>query len=80
MARISIKALRDIEEGEELFVSYVRPSLGVRERRLELRSWGIPDCKCGRCIQEEEELGKGSALDSTVDSDLANEIKQAFTF
>ncbi len=80
VARISIKALRDIEEGEELCVSYVQPSLGVRERRLELKSWGLPDCKCDRCIQEEEELGQSSALDRTVDSDLANEIKQAFTF
>lgn len=80
MARISIKALRDIEEGEELFVSYVRPSLGVRERRLELKSWGIAECKCGRCIREDEELSKSTATDRIVDSDLANEIKQAFTF
>jgi len=80
VARVSIKALRDIEEGEEIFVSYVQPSLGVRERRQELKSWGIAECKCGRCIREDEELSKGSALDRTVDSDLANEIKQAFTF
>ena len=80
MARVSIKALRDIEEGEELFVSYVRPSLGVRERRVQLKSWGIAECKCGRCTQEDEELGKNSALDGTVDSDLVNEIRQAFTF
>jgi len=80
MARVSIKALRDIEEGEELFVSYVQPSLGVRERRRELKSWGIVECKCGRCIREAEELAKNPTVDRTVNDDLANEIRQAFTF
>ena len=77
VARVSIKALRDVEEGEELFVSYVRPSLGVRERRRELKSWGIAECKCSRCVREDGELAKNASL---VDSDLANEIRQAFTF
>ena len=80
VARVSIKVLRDIEEGEELFVSYVQPSLGVRDRRRELKSWGIAECKCGRCIREDEELAKNSTLDRTVDNDLANEIRQALTF
>jgi len=80
VARVSIKTLRDIEEGEELFVSYVLPSLGVRERRRELKSWGIVECKCGRCIREDEELAKRPTLDGTVDSDLADEIRRAFTF
>ena len=77
VARVSIKALRDIEEGEELFVTYVQPSLGVRERRQELKSWGIAECKCSRCVREDGELAKNASL---VDSDLANEIRQAFTF
>ena len=77
VARVSIKALRDIEEGEELLVTYVQPSLGVRERRRELKSWGIAECKCSRCIREDGELAKSA---SPVDSDLANEIRQAFTF
>lgn len=76
---MSIKALRDIEEGEELFVSYVRPSLGVRERRRELKSWGISECKCGRCMREDGELAKNPTLDGTVDGDLVNEIRQALT-
>ena len=77
VARVSIKALRDIDEGEELLVTYVQPSLGVRERRRELKSWGIAECKCSRCIREDGELATNA---SPVDSDLANEIRQAFTF
>jgi len=80
VARVSIKALRDVEEGEELFVTYVQPSLGVRERRRELKSWGIAECKCSRCVREDAELAKNASLDTIVNSDLVNEIRQAFTF
>ena len=49
---------RDIAVGEELVVTYVDPSLGVRERRSQLVAWGFGQCDCERCRVEEERQGK----------------------
>ncbi|KAN0120520.1 hypothetical protein V8E52_004347 [Russula decolorans] len=39
----------------ELVVTYVDPSLGVRERRSQLVAWGFGQCDCERCVKEERE-------------------------
>ena len=58
LSRITVIAKRDIEVGEELVVTYVDPSLGVRERRSQLVAWGFGQCDCERCRVEEERQGK----------------------
>ena len=69
LSRIAIVAKRDIAVGEELLVTYVDPSLSVRRRRLQLGAWGFGECICGRCMEEEKELGE-----KDVD-DLERELK-----
>ena len=58
LSRITVLAKRDIAVGEELVVTYVDPSLGVRERRSQLVAWGFGQCDCERCRVEEERQGK----------------------
>jgi len=60
--------------GEELLVTYVDPSLGVRQRRMQLGAWGFGECGCERCIEEAKELGETSKPSSDVD-DLERELK-----
>ena len=58
LSRITVIAKRDIAVGEELVVTYVDPSLGLRERRSQLVAWGVGQCDCERCRVEEERQGK----------------------
>ena len=55
LSRITVVAKRNIAAGEELVVTYVDPSLGVRERRSQLVAWGFGQCECERCVEEEKE-------------------------
>jgi hypothetical protein len=69
-------AIRDIEVGEELLVTYVNPEGGLKARRDELLNWGFGLCMCERCI-EEEKMGKKETEDAnTVEmDDLEKELK-----
>lgn len=53
-ARITLIPVSPIQKGEELLVSYVNPSLGLQERRNELRAWDFGVCQCKRCLEEEK--------------------------
>ncbi|KAF5383916.1 hypothetical protein D9757_007422 [Collybiopsis confluens] len=84
LSRITAIAKRDIEPGEELFITYVNPVLPVRARQQELRGWGFGKCTCHRCLEEEKLLRDssdgvdgyhGSELDM---ADLAKELKAGF--
>jgi hypothetical protein len=48
---IHIVALRDIEEGEELCISYIDSSEPVESRRQELGNYGF-ECQCEKCVRE----------------------------
>ncbi|KAJ7756313.1 hypothetical protein B0H16DRAFT_1826906 [Mycena metata] len=72
LARITVKALVNIEPGQELLITYVNPAAGYGERRPALEAWGFI-CQCPRCVEEgrdwkppEEPEGLG---------DLASELK-----
>jgi hypothetical protein len=52
---IRTNAARSPTLHEELVVTYVDPSLGVRERRSQLVAWGFGQCDCERCVKEERE-------------------------
>jgi hypothetical protein len=71
LSRITNIAKRDIAVGEELVITYVDPSLGVRERRSQLGAWGFGQCDCERCVEEAKEEKEGEAGE---DHDLAREI------
>ncbi|KAI9507928.1 SET domain-containing protein [Russula earlei] len=72
LSRITIIAKRDIGVGQELLITYVDPSLGVRERRSQLYGWGFGQCKCERCVEEE----KGASNNQEgQDQDLESELK-----
>ena len=73
LARITLVAKRAIKPGEELFVTYVNPEMGVGGRRRELEGWGFGECMCVRCVEEakmEGEMDGGGEME-----DLASELK-----
>jgi hypothetical protein len=55
--RITLRALRDLHEGEELSISYVERDLGVRARQAQLKRTYQFTCTCDRC---QTELAKAS--------------------
>lgn len=73
IGRLTIHALRDIEEGQEITISYLASTLGYAERQHFLREKFKFDCKCELCSlpppQREESdirLRKLEAIDSTI--------------
>ncbi|KAF2806556.1 uncharacterized protein BDZ99DRAFT_538899 [Mytilinidion resinicola] len=63
---IVMRAKSNIEEGEELFITYIAPEspdgfLPVEERRKELMTWMGGPCQCTRCVRESE-AEKGLSL------------------
>jgi hypothetical protein len=83
LSRITVIAKRNIAAGEELVVTYVDPSLGVRERRSQLVAWGFGQCECDRCVEEEREEkssedegeGEGETKERSDMDDLERELK-----
>ena len=75
LSRITLVAIKDIEIGEELFITYVNPTAGLKTRREELLSWGFGFCMCERCV-EEEIKGQTGNMDTSVEmDDLEKELK-----
>ncbi|TLD20404.1 hypothetical protein PspLS_08789 [Pyricularia sp. CBS 133598] len=67
-------AVREIQPGEELSVSYVDLMLPHKERRQRLRDWGF-DCKCSKCtasaaaiVRSDENLSMIQFLERALDS------------
>ncbi|KAF9054030.1 hypothetical protein BJ165DRAFT_1522611 [Panaeolus papilionaceus] len=52
LSRITARANVPIKVGEELVITYVDPSLGLKGRREALRAWGFGLCGCVRCDSE----------------------------
>jgi hypothetical protein len=51
-ARLRLTARRDLQQGEQVTISYIDASLEVEERRALLKhSYGF-DCSCARCEEE----------------------------
>lgn len=67
-------AKKDIQPGEELFITYVNPNLPVQERRRQLLEWGFGECNCERCVAEEQDASSTRASDERLD-DLERELK-----
>jgi hypothetical protein len=83
LSRITVIAKRNIAVGEELVVTYVDPSLGVRERRSQLVAWGFGQCDCERCRVEERQVKscedegeeEGETKEQSDMDDLEKELK-----
>ena len=74
LARITVIARRDIEPGEELFITYVNPQMPLENRRKQVSEWGFGECKCSRCMAEENDPQRKSPV-KTVPDDLEQELK-----
>ena len=61
-------------------MSYVSPLLGVVERRRELRQWGIENCQCEWCLEEEKVVVESGAVEQKELGDLEGELRGAFGF
>ncbi|KAF7373607.1 Set-like protein [Mycena sanguinolenta] len=72
LARITVRALADIEPGQELFITYVNPELGYADRRAGLEAWGFV-CQCARCMEEGRDWKPPEHQDGL--GDLASELK-----
>lgn len=75
LSRITVLARRDIQPGEELYISYVNPGLPLESRRQQLLEWGFGHCKCDRCLAEEKDPDRQVAQ-TAVPDDLERELKQ----
>ncbi|KAH8824033.1 hypothetical protein DL96DRAFT_1532375 [Flagelloscypha sp. PMI_526] len=78
LSKITVIAKRDIEEGEELFITYVNPELPYKARQSELAEWGFGSCDCKRCMEDSKKQSKsgekGGEGNAAMD-DLASELK-----
>lgn len=74
LSRITVIARRDIDPGEELFISYVNPGLPLESRRQQLLEWGFGLCKCARCVAEEADPTRQAVVNAAPD-DLEMELK-----
>ena len=80
LSRVTMLAKRDIEEGEELLISYVDPSMDVKRRREQLTAWNFGVCRCKRCAKEEKvggvkDEGNGEKTKEQSMEDLEKELK-----
>lgn len=70
-------ALRDIEQGDEINVSYVEPWLGEAERRQRIWAHVGQMCECGRCLREREAAAKGGEADAFDVAEIHQDIVDA---
>ena len=83
LSRITVVARKDIEAGEELFITYVNPEMRRIERQRQLDEWSFGQCRCARCNSDREEeaklLKEGKApVEAAEDGgDLAKELKES---
>lgn len=47
-----VKALRDIEENEEIFLSYIKTNIPVKHRQDHLQNYYFFRCQCPKCVRE----------------------------
>ncbi|KAI0092344.1 SET domain-containing protein [Irpex rosettiformis] len=74
LSKITMVALRDIEPGEELFITYTNPKLPLETRRQHLLEWGFGTCHCPRCQVEEKDPHR-AVPEKAVPDDLEAELK-----
>ena len=67
-------AAKDIEPGDELFITYVNPRLPLETRRQQLLEWGFGTCDCTRCTSEEQYPNR-KVPEKAISDDLEAELK-----
>jgi SET domain-containing protein len=79
LSRITVLAKQSIAPGEELTITYVDPSKGVRARRRDVAQWGFGECRCERCEREEKELKEAGKWEEGANGeDMERELKSGF--
>jgi hypothetical protein len=73
LSRITVRALADIEPGQELLITYVDPASSYATRRSALEAWGFV-CACARCVEEGKDWKPGEEGGDGL-GDLASELK-----
>jgi SET domain-containing protein len=58
---VQLVALREIQEGEEVFISYIDEDDPVDVRREQLKSRYFFDCNCERCVRQKKDGGDDPA-------------------
>jgi hypothetical protein len=74
LSRITMVTLRDIEPGEELFITYTNPRVPLESRRQHLLEWGFGTCDCPRCQTEEKDASR-KVPDGAIPNDMEAELK-----
>ena len=59
---VRVEALRDVEKGEELSVSYIDETRPVAERQKALAAYGFK-CACAICVAETREASADECAD-----------------
>jgi len=78
-ALASMVAARDINAGDELTLAYVSPSLGLKDRLVQLwKHWGFV-CTCRKCQHQLMERALERGLSSAGAATLAAMAKTALT-
>ncbi|KAF8889109.1 SET domain-containing protein [Infundibulicybe gibba] len=67
LSRITMIAIRDVREGEELLVTYVDPKTGYKERQKKLVDWGFGKCVCPRCVDESQSQAAEQPVETYMD-------------
>lgn len=63
-APVEVRAYRNIEEGEEICISYTDVALPEIQRRTMVRPHIGKDCECARCLKERAAVAAGQPVDA----------------
>lgn len=79
--QMQLRALRDINQDEELFISYIDPTMPFSRRQSELQQRWFFECKCSKCqgqsSQEDEWARKLGSLTTQYRQLADEEIKRS---
>ena len=79
--QMQLRALNDIKKGEELYISYIDPTMPFIKRQTQLQSRWFFTCKCSKCSlgpasQEDEWAMKPEALTDQYKTLADEELKR----
>lgn len=77
-APVDIRAFRNIEEGEEICISYTDVHLTEEKRRSMVASHIGKDCACARCLEERAAVAAGQPVDVFDLSGMADFVRNSW--
>lgn len=73
---MQVIAIRDVAEGEEIFIHYIQLEISRDERRRKLRQQYFFDCECTRCVREADGVDD---INYTTMAHLKKQLAVAFS-